>query len=501
MVLLIHPPIAKPSEPPAGIAKLAGALNMHGIKHRVLDANIEAQLWLAENTGVVSTDTWDLVATRNVKETISALRDPDTYTNFDRYGRNVRDLNHVLQISTESKIGLAVYEDKSLSPLKSRDLLHIAEEPQESPFYRYFSARLREVMEEDAPRYVGFSVNYLTQALSAFAMAGFIKKLSPSTRIIMGGGLITSWLSQPGFDKDIFSGLVDHLVIGPGEYKLLEIIGQSGVDIKKHISPDYSGFPVQDYLSPGFILPYSASSGCWWGKCSFCPETAEGGAYKKVATGDVLTDIKKASVNASLIHLLDNSVSPALVRGLMEEPPGVPWYGFARIAPELCDDDYCDMLKKSGCVMLKLGLESGDQGVLDAMQKGIEIKTAGLALKALKRAGIATYVYLLFGTPPESYEGARRTLEFTSEHAEAIGFLNVAVFNMPAYGDEATRHDTRSFSEGDLSLYSDFTHPLGWSRGKVRRFITSEFKKNKNIAGILRRTPPLFTSNHAAYFV
>ena len=52
--------------------------------------------------------------------------------------------------------------------------------------------------------------------------------------------------------------------------------------------------------------------------------------------------------------------------------------------------------------MLKLGVESGDQAVLDRMQKGIDLQTASLALKTLKRAGIASYVYLLFGTPGET---------------------------------------------------------------------------------------------------
>jgi len=37
------------------------------------------------------------------------------------------------------------------------------------------------------------------------------------------------------------------------------------------------------------------------------------------------------------------------------------------------------------------------QGVLDSMDKGIDLDIVSLALKALKKAGIATYVYLLFG--------------------------------------------------------------------------------------------------------
>ena len=39
-MLLIHPPIAKPCEPPAGVAMLAGALKAHDIPYTVIDANI-----------------------------------------------------------------------------------------------------------------------------------------------------------------------------------------------------------------------------------------------------------------------------------------------------------------------------------------------------------------------------------------------------------------------------------------------------------------------------
>jgi hypothetical protein len=501
MILLLHPPIAKPSEPPAGIARLSGALGQHHVAHRLLDMNIEAQLWLALKAEGLGTDTWSTIAKRNAQINIDALRDPQTYIVFDRYSRTVRDVNKAIQTSGAGKIALASYEDETLSPLRSKDLIHAATEPQQNPFYAYFSKRLLEIMQKDNPTHIGFSVNYLSQAICAFAMAGFIKHHAPKIHIIMGGGLITSWMRQPKWDSAMFSSLVDDFVSGAGEEKLLAIMGVTSD--KQHITPDYSSLPLSDYLSPGRILPYSASSGCWWGKCSFCPETAEGGPYKKTATGDVISDIANEVARSKpvLLHLLDNSVSPALIKGLMENPTPVPWYGFARLAPELCDDDYCRMLKASGCVMLKLGLESGDQGVLDSMQKGIDINTASLALKALKRAGIATFVYLLFGTPTESYKEARHTLEFTVQHASEIGFLNVAIFNMPAFGQDAQKFDTREFFEGDLTLYSNFEHPLGFSRGKVRRFLGDEFKKEKSIAGIIRRTPPVFTSNHAPFFV
>jgi radical SAM superfamily enzyme YgiQ (UPF0313 family) len=158
-------------------------------------------------------------------------------------------------------------------------------------------------------------------------------------------------------------------------------------------------------------------------------------------------------------------------------------------------------LKKSGCTMLKLGLESGDQGVLDKMQKGIDLNTASQALKTLKKAGIATYIYLIFGTPAETLPEARKTLEFVAAHHETVSFLNLAIFNMPIFGAEAAEFETSSFYAGDLSLYTDFVHPGGWNRKQVRQFLDNEFKKNKAVADIIKKDPPIFTSNHAPFFV
>ncbi len=150
--------------------------------------------------------------------------------------------------------------------------------------------------------------------------------------------------------------------------------------------------------------------------------------------------------------------------------------------------------------MLQLGIESGDQRVLDNEHKGIDLEIVSSALKNLRKAGIATYVYLLFGTPSETLQEARKTLEFTVRHADQIGFLNLAIFNLPIYGQEAQALETKMHYDGDLALYADFHHPRGWHRAMVRQFLDKEFKRHPAVASIIRRDPPIFTSNHAPFF-
>ncbi|MBI4681918.1 MAG: radical SAM protein, partial [Nitrospirae bacterium] len=435
-MILIYPPVAKPSEPPAGIARLAGALNRYGISHRILDANLEGLLYLIDRSkplAETASDRWTNRALRNASRNYTSLKSWQTYHNIDRYKRAVIDLNHAIEKSVENGIliGLANYKDSELSPLRSADLVRAAESPEKNPFYPYFSKRLTELVEKDGYSVAGFSLNYLSQALCTFAMIGFIRQSFPEIKIVLGGGLVTSWMNNPDW-RDHFAGLVDHLIAGPGERQILSIMGIDETK-EKHFTPIYDSLPLSDYLSPGRILPYSASSGCFWNKCSFCPERAEDNPYIPLSADRVMDDLNALVMKTrpTLVHLLDNAVSTSLLKRLADDQPGVPWYGFARVSRLLTDMDFCKALKQSGCVMLKLGLESGDQKVLDKMQKGIDLETASQVLKTLKKAGIAAYVYLLFGTPPETSTEAGNTVKFVVKHKDEIGFLNVALFNMP----------------------------------------------------------------------
>lgn len=503
MLLLIHPPVAKPCEPPAGIARLAGVLQDHHIPCRLLDANLEGVLWLLGQTPAVD-DTWTRRAAKHVDRNLAALRDIRTFRSPDRYARVVSDVNRLLAVAaggTGVSAGLTDYQDAQLSPIRSVDLLTAAERPSANLFFPYFSRRLEEILADPSAdcHAVGISLNYLSQALCTFAMIGFIRARFPRLRIVLGGGLVTSWLRRPGW-RTPFAGLVDDLVAGPGELPLLEICG-SAADAAVHALPEYGQLPLADYLAPGLILPYSAAGGCYWNRCSFCPERAEGNDYRPLPTGQALDEIHAlvARTRPVLLHLLDNAVSPAQLAGLADRPPGVPWYGFARFGRELADPAFCRALRRSGCVMLKLGLESGDQGVLDRLEKGIDLELAEQVLANLRQAGIGVYLYLLFGTPAETEPEAWQTLAFVQRNRDAIGFLNLALFNMPVCGAEAVIHATEPFYEGDLSLYTGFRHPAGWDRREVRRFLEREFKRDPAVAAILRNDPPLFTSNLAPF--
>jgi hypothetical protein len=503
-ILLVYPPVAKACEPPGGSARLAGALRRQGIFCPVWDANLEGQLHLLAISSCMrggDSDAWTRRAARGLSKNLGSLRSLSIYGNTDRYSRAAADLNRLLIMAARPygvRLSLVDYEDNHLSANRSSDLLHAAEAPETNPFYSWFRDRLPEVIDGNPVSHIGFSLNYLSQALTTFSMIGFLRYTHPALQIVLGGGLVTSWMRSPGW-RNPFAGLVDEMIAGPGEEPLLALFGKESTD--EHGSPDLDGLPLSDYLAPGIVLPYSASSGCWWRRCSFCPERAEGTPYRSVSVRRVTSDLRflTTTMKPLLIHLLDNALSPALLEGLAAAPPGANWYGFSRVIPQLADRDFCKRLRESGCVMLQLGLESGDQAVLDSLNKGVLLSTAEAVLKNLRAVGIAVYLYLLFGTPAETSEAARKTMDFTVAHADEISFLNLALFNLPAYGPETGALETGEFYAGDLSFYRPFVHPSGWQRAEVRRFLDKEFRKHPALSTLLRRDPPFFTSNHAPF--
>ncbi|MCU0600174.1 MAG: cobalamin B12-binding domain-containing protein, partial [Desulfobacterales bacterium] len=225
-VLFIHPPVSKPCEPPAGIARLSWALKSTGIDCRIYDANLEGLLHLLGHPAKAA-DTWTRRAVAGISGNLIALRSGSLYQNKEKYKRAVNDINRVIHktgLAAGVHITLSNYTSPGLLPVRSSDLLRSAETFSENPFFSAFSQGISNRINQQNPDIIGLSVNFMSQALSAFAIAGYIREEFPKLRIVMGGGLISSWKKIPGFDNP-FAGLVDDLVAGPGEQAMLVMCG------------------------------------------------------------------------------------------------------------------------------------------------------------------------------------------------------------------------------------------------------------------------------------
>ncbi len=535
-VLLIHPPAVKPAEPPPGVAVLLAHLSGEGIAASVIDANIDAYLYLLEERRLAEAagsrvPTALRRAVRHAPGALSLLRGPAGLASFARYAAAARDLNRALSVHRgsggEERLTLGDYGHGALSEFEPGDLERLAAGRASTLFSGYFRERLLPRVASLDPRLVGISVNYRHQVLPAFELAGLLGRHLPRTRVVGGGGMFSSWRAALGRKGVRFSPF-SRIVLGPGEAPLSALARGHQADTPGEprgdayyvegpsspgFRPDYGFAKPKDYLSPVPVLPVSASRGCYWRRCLFCPEAASPTQPYSSLPADALPGLLQElsqTHGAAHFHFTDDAIPVGALSAMAarrEEFEGLSWYGFVRFEPALLDRELAGGLAGAGCALLQLGLESGSQEVLDRLGKGTRVDEAGAILANLKRAGIMTYVYVMLGTPVETEADAELTLRFLERHADEIDYLNLALMNLPRESGllaDPERFGIRASSlhagSGALGLYRDFEPATDWGREAARRFLQRRLLGSPAIRKIVGRTPPYFTSNHAFLF-
>ena len=69
------------------------------------------------------------------------------------------------------------------------------------------------------------------------------------------------------------------------------------------------------------------------------------------------------------------------------------------------------LLKRSGCVQVWIGAESGSQRIIDAMDRRVDVKQVRHMLRETKRAGVGTGTFIMLGYPGETEADILETVE------------------------------------------------------------------------------------------
>lgn len=77
---------------------------------------------------------------------------------------------------------------------------------------------------------------------------------------------------------------------------------------------------------------------------------------------------------------------------------------------DLMSEDNVTALKRAGCAEVWMGVESGSQKILDAMDKGLRLSAVKTARERLQNAGIRACYFLQFGYPGETWEDIQQTI-------------------------------------------------------------------------------------------
>ena len=288
---------------------------------------------------------------------------------------------------------------------------------------------------------IGISSTFLT-ITEVKAIAEYVRGKNDSAPIVLGGPI--SWSYSPNEIFDLIPEL-QYIVVREGETAFLSLInaiandenpeGIPGVACKKETTvtsatlrealdlnslpfPNWSLIDFKDRLK---VLPVETSRGCLY-NCVFCNETNYWGKpvrHRKIE--DVLSELKNniTKYDINTFRFVDSCFSAPVKRcmeicesitdQLINNGMQLNWSAYARL--NNLSGKLLYKMKKSGCVALDVGWESGNTEILKKMNKQYEPKKIIECVRIARELEIVIHCNTLIGFPGESQKTINDTIE------------------------------------------------------------------------------------------
>lgn len=309
-------------------------------------------------------------------------------------------------------------------------------------------SELIELLKKERPDIVGIS-GTTPAFVSMKRVAEDIRKDFPSTLVVAGGAHLTA-APEDTMKFDCF----DVGVIGEGEITFLELVKKVehyGLhdlsDIKgiiyhkdgslvkterrqpirdldslpfpaRHLQPPLSAYrptPASYRKLPLGVL--MTSRGCP-SKCTFCDRAIFGSTFRQRSADNVLDEIEELidKFGARELRFFDDTFTLNKERAFeicdkfKERKIKIPWTCLTKVTN--ISEEMLKKMKQAGCWQVLFGLESGDERMLKLLKKGNTIEQNVRAVRLAKKAGLSTRADFIVGTPGETLESLKRTLDF-----------------------------------------------------------------------------------------
>jgi radical SAM superfamily enzyme YgiQ (UPF0313 family) len=187
--------------------------------------------------------------------------------------------------------------------------------------------------------------------------------------------------------------------------------------------PSWHLLDLRTYSLPLVDKPYvivETSRGCPY-TCDFCVAPIhQGHKFRERSAGQLVDEIEKAyrELGVEFFYLWGDTVTlnvksfTAFCDELIARNLPIQWFGNAR-ADNLTDPAFVHRLRRAGCWMLALGIESESEDVRKDMAKRLERQKIQAAFGNMRQAGIRSFAFFIFGYPGET----ERSMELTVDYA------------------------------------------------------------------------------------
>jgi len=201
---------------------------------------------------------------------------------------------------------------------------------------------------------------------------------------------------------------------------------------KKHLR-------IEDYFYSANLYPeitIVTGRGCPY-RCKFCvwPQVLNGRAYRTRSIENVIEEfgyIKKNFPKVKEIFIEDDTFTADRERVrkfcdiVVEKKIKISWSANSRADVDLLT---LQKMKKAGCRLLCVGIESGEQRVLNEINKGTTIEGIKKFIRDAKKAGILVHGCFMLGNQGDSAESIRKTIDFAKElNPDTAQFFPIMVY-------------------------------------------------------------------------
>jgi radical SAM superfamily enzyme YgiQ (UPF0313 family) len=189
----------------------------------------------------------------------------------------------------------------------------------------------------------------------------------------------------------------------------------------RDLLPMKSYKPAPTYFKklPSYLI--LASRGCPF-NCAYCSKVS-GKIYRKHSIKRIITEMKllideygaKDIIFRDDTFTVDREHVIKLCNEIIKEGINkkIEWSCMTRV--NLVDKELLELMKKAGCWSIHYGVESGNQRLLDLIDKGITLEQVKKAFKLTREAGIEIKAFFMLGLPTETKEESMKTIEFSKE--------------------------------------------------------------------------------------
>ncbi len=240
----------------------------------------------------------------------------------------------------------------------------------------------------------------------------------------------------------------------------------------RHLLPK-ENYRIFDVNMP--IATMICSRGCPM-QCSFCASSAlHGKRIRKRSPQNVVNEIRhiQETLGISMIAFMDDTFTliPGWVEEfcnlLIEQDLDIEWGCTARV--DRIDSDLIRLMKKAGCETLFIGVESGEQEILDIIRKGTRIEQIMTVFETAYDIGMRTIASIAIGLPGETKETAKKSVSLVKSIRASYALFSVAT---PYPGTEYYRNVQESGGFGEdwsrFDLFSPIVETMSLTLDEIR---------------------------------